>query len=61
MTQETFKKELVFTDVKTYAAHWAHISCLINTIDIIAAREDEHFAKSLKDDVEFLRNLIKKM
>ena len=61
MTQETFKKELVFTDVPTYAALWTKLVGLSIEVEIIANREDELFKKPLKEYNEALKTLLKQM
>jgi len=61
MTPETHTKQLVFTDIPTFASHYAKLSNLSIVIDIISNREGEIFAKDLKESNEFLKNILKQL
>ena len=61
MTPETHTKQLVFTDIPTFAEYWTKLINLSITIDVIANRDGELFAKDLKECNEFLKNILKQL
>lgn len=57
----TVKRQIIFSDSKTYAAHWANIQSLIIIMKIISEREDEVFASQIKEEVKFLENVYNQL